>query len=164
MIDFFSIKLGLFDICLLSILILSGIVGYNNGFIKEILSVLIWLISIFSTFLFLDEFLYVTFQYIDSKTIANIISFIIPFCLLFLTFTILFKLLFNNLNDISNSFVNNFVGFLFGIFKGGIFIIFCIKVLIYLFNTTENFPLIISNSYFFEPVKNIAVSVLEYII
>ena len=38
MIDVFDIKFGIFDLCIIAILLMSGIVGYNNGFIKEILN------------------------------------------------------------------------------------------------------------------------------
>ena len=115
MIEFFNVKFNIFDISVLTILIFSGIVGYNNGFIKEIFNVIIWLVSIFTTFLFFDQSIYFVSQYINISILVNLISFLIPFFLFFIIFTILFKLLFNNLNEVSNLLINNFLGSLFGI-------------------------------------------------
>ena len=164
MIDVFDIKFGIIDLCIIAILLMSGIVGYNNGFIKEIVNVLVWLISIFATLLFFDQFVNIFSQYTQTEIIINISSFLLPFLLFFLVFTFLFKILFNNLNETSNYFINNFLGFLFGIFKGGIFIVFCFGGLIYLFNSKENFPTVISDSYFFEPIKKLSINALEYMV
>tara|TARA_B100000475_G_C14931164_1_gene287424 strand:- start:25 stop:528 length:504 start_codon:yes stop_codon:yes gene_type:complete len=163
MINIQSLTFGVFDICIILILIISGIVGYHNGFVKEVINILIWLISIFTTFLFLDESIKIFSTFINAEIIVNIISFLIPLCIFFLIFIILFKIFFNNLNEISNFFIDRFLGFIFGILKGVFFVIFCFGGLIYLFNSKENFPNIISNSLLFEPVKNISIYAFDFL-
>ena len=107
-------------------------------------------IKIFSTF-------------INAEIIVNIISFLAPLCIFFLVFVILFKIFFNNLNEISNFFIDKVLGFMFGILKGFFFVVFCFGGLIYLFNSKENFPNIISNSLLFQPVKNISIYAFDFL-
>ena len=163
MINIQSLTFGVFDICIILILIISGIVGYHNGFVKEVINILIWLISIFTTFLFLDESIKIFSTFINAEIIVNIISFLIPLCILFLIFIILFKIFFNNLNEISSFFIDRLLGFMFGIIKGVFFVVFCFGGLIYLFNSKENFPNIISNSLLFQPVKNISIYAFDFL-
>ena len=163
MFDIQNLTFGVFDICIILVLIISGIVGYHNGFVKEIINILIWLISIFTTFLFLDESIKIFSAFVNTHIIVNIISFLIPLCIFFLIFFILFKLFFNNLTEISNFFLDRLLGFLFGIFKGVLFVIFCFGGLIYLFNSKENFPNMISNSLLFKPVKNISIYAFDFL-
>ena len=163
MINIQSLTFGVFDICIILILIISGIVGYHNGFVKEVINILIWLISIFTTFLFLDESIKIFATFINAEIIVNIISFLAPLCIFFLVFVILFKIFFNNLNEISNFFIDRVLGFMFGILKGFFFVVFCFGGLIYLFNSKENFPNIISNSLLFQPVKNISIYAFDFL-
>ena len=158
-----NLTFGVFDICIIMVLIISGFVGYHNGFVKEIINILIWLISIFTTFLFLDESIKIFSTFVNVEIIVNIISFLIPLSIFFLIFFILFKLFFNNLTEISNYFLDRLLGSLFGVCKGIFFVIFCFGGLIYLFNSKENFPKIISDSLLFSPVKNISIYTFEFL-
>ncbi len=158
-----NLTFGVFDICIIMILTISGFVGYHNGFVKEIINILIWLISIFTTFLFLDESIKIFSTFVNVEIIVNIISFLIPLSIFFLIFVILFKLFFNNLTEISNYFLDRLLGSLFGVCKGIFFVIFCFGGLIYLFNSKENFPKIISDSLLFSPVKNVSIYVFEFL-
>ncbi len=158
-----NLTFGVFDICIIMVLIISGFVGYQNGFVKEIINILIWLISIFTTFLFLDESVKIFSTLVNVQIIVNIISFLIPLSIFFLIFVILFKLFFNNLTEISNYFLDRLLGSLFGVCKGIFFVTFCFGGLIYLFNSKENFPKIISDSLLFSPVKNVSIYVFEFL-
>ena len=158
-----NLTFGVFDICIIMVLIISGFVGYHNGFVKEIINILIWLISIFTTFLFLDESIKIFSTFVNVEIIVNIISFLIPLSIFFLIFVVLFKLFFNNLTEISNYFLDRLLGSLFGVCKGIFFVIFCFGGLIYLFNSKENFPKIISDSLLFSPVKNISIYTFEFL-
>ncbi len=158
-----NLTFGVFDICIIMVLIISGFVGYHNGFVKEIINILIWLISIFTTFLFLDESIKIFSTLVNVQIIVNIISFLIPLSIFFLIFVILFKLFFNNLTEISNYFLDRLLGSLFGVCKGIFFVIFCFGGLIYLFNSKENFPKIISDSLLFNPVKNVSIYAFDFL-
>ena len=158
-----NLTFGVFDICIIMVLIISGFVGYHNGFVKEIINILIWLISIFTTFLFLDESIKIFSTFVNVEIIVNIISFLIPLSIFFLIFVILFKLFFNNLTEISNYFLDRLLGSLFGVCKGIFFVIFCFGGLIYLFNSKENFPKIISDSLLFNPVKNVSIYAFDFL-
>ena len=158
-----NLTFGVFDICIIMVLIISGFVGYHNGFVKEIINIIIWLISIFTTFLFLDESIKIFSTLVNVQIIVNIISFLIPLSIFFLIFVILFKLFFNNLTEISNYFLDRLLGSLFGVCKGIFFVIFCFGGLIYLFNSKENFPKIISDSLLFNPVKNVSIYTFDFL-
>ena len=163
MIELEDLHFAVFDFILLFILITSSFVGYHNGLLKEVVSVLIWIVLILTTFLFMDESSYLFYKIIKTEIIVQVCSFIIPLCLFFILFSILFKFLLDNLIEILNFKLNKFLGLIFGFIKGFTLIVFCFGCLIYLFNSSENFPNIFIDSYFFEPVKLISINSLEYL-
>ena len=163
MIELVGLQFAIFDFILFFILITSSFVGYHNGLFKELLSVFIWFVSILTTFLFIEDISFLFYQVIKTEIIVQICSFLIPLSLFFILFSILFKFLFENLKEISNFKLNKFLGLVFGFIKGFSLIIFCFGGLVYLFNSSENFPKIFVDSYFFEPVKLISIKALEYL-
>ena len=162
MIELEDLHFAVFDFILLFILITSSFVGYHNGLLKEIVSILIWVVSILTTFLFIDQSSYLFYKIIKTEIIVQVCSFLIPLSIFFVFFSILFKFLFDNLIEILNFKLNKFLGLVFGIIKGFTLIVFCFGGLVYLFNSSENFPNIFVDSYFFEPVKLISINALEY--
>ena len=46
MIDIFGLQINIIDLTFLIILLISALIGYQNGFIKELVSIMIWLFSL----------------------------------------------------------------------------------------------------------------------
>ena len=67
-------------------------------------------------------------------------------------------------NLINRNYINNIFGLIFGFIKGFFFILLSTSGIIYLFYTTNDFPLFLKNSLFFEPIKTHSIKVIEKIV
>ena len=162
MIDFYGFQINIIDLTFSIILIISAFIGYHNGFLKEIVSTLMWLLSLLITFTFLEEFQTIFANFINNEIILKVVSFFIPFLIIFLLNSIFFKLIFNNLNKSNTFLLNKILGLIFGILRGILILILCYIGIAYLFKTKENFPEIMSQSSIFEPVKNFSIYVWKF--
>ena len=151
------------DIFFLLLIFLSGFIGFQNGFLKELLKLLIWIFSIMSSLLIFDETSKIISNYTNAYILIKIISFLMPLILIFIIYSILIKIFVFNINDSQNVFGNQIFGFLFGIIKGLLIVVLCFGGLMYLFNTKENFPEFFSQSLLFNPLKKFSIYVMEFL-
>ncbi len=162
MIDFYGFQINIIDLTFSIILIISAFIGYQNGFLKELVSILIWLLSVLITFTFLEEFQVIFSSFINNQIVLKVVSFFIPFLLIFLLNEIFFKLILNNLNKSNSLLLNKLLGLIFGIFRGVLILILCYIGVAYLFKTKENFPELMNQSSIFEPVKNFSIYIWKF--
>ena len=151
------------DWVILILLMMTSLIGLNNGFIKEFLNFFIWILSILFSFLLINKL--IIFNLINP----NVIFLIIIFFILFLLSFIILRLIINYFigdpkNLINKNYVNNILGLIFGFVKGFFFILLIISGTIYLFYTTKDLPSFLKNSLFFEPIKTYSIKVIEKII
>ena len=153
----------LIDWIILILLLITSLIGLNNGFIKEFLNFFIWTLSILFSFLLINKLL--IFNLINPNFILLIIIF---FILFLFSFIILKLIIFYFVGDLKNLIdrnnVNNIFGLIFGFVKGFFFILLSTSGIIYLFYTTKDFPLFLKNSLFFEPIKTYSIKVIEKIV
>ena len=151
------------DWIILILLLITSLIGLNNGFVKEFLNFFIWTLSILFSFLLINKLL--IFNLIDPNVIFLMITF---FILFLLSFIILKLIIFYFVGDLKNlinrNYVNNIFGLIFGFIKGFFFILLSTSGIIYLFYTTKDFPLFLKNSLFFEPIKTYSIKVIEKIV
>ena len=145
------------------LLLITSLIGLNNGFIKEFLNFFIWTLSILFSFLVLNKLL--IFNLINSNVIFLMITFFILFLLGFVMLKLIIYYFVEDLKNLTNrNYVNNIFGLIFGFVKGFFFILLSTSGIIYLFYTTKDFPLFLKNSIFFEPIKTYSIKVIEKII
>ena len=151
------------DWIILILLLITSLIGLNNGFIKEFFNFFIWTLSILFSFLLINKLL--IFNLINPNVIFLMIIF---FTLFLLSFIILKLIIYYFVGDLKNSinrnYVNNIFGLIFGFVKGFFFILLSTSGIIYLFYTTKDFPLFLKNSLFFEPIKTYSIKVIEKIV
>ena len=151
------------DWIILILLLITSLIGLNNGFIKEFFNFFIWTLSILFSFLLINKLL--IFNLINPNVIFLIVIF---FILFLLSFIILKLIIYYFIGDIKNlinrNYVNNILGLIFGFVKGFFFIFLSTSGIIYLFYTTKDFPLFLKNSLFFEPIKKYSIKVIEKIV
>ena len=161
MMDFLS--LHYIDLIILILLIITSLIGLNNGFIKEFLNVLIWSLSILFSLLVINKLL--ISNMINPKIIFSIIIFFILFLFSFISLKLIIYYFIGDAKNIINSnYVNSFFGLLFGFVKGLFLILFSTSVLMYLFYTTKDFPPFFKSSIFFESIKTYSIKVIEKIV
>ena len=151
------------DWIILILLLITSLIGLNNGFIKEFLNFFIWTLSILFSFLLINKLL--IFNLIDPNVIFLMITFFILFLLSFIILKLIIYYFVGDLkNSINKNYVNNIFGLIFGFIKGFFFILLSTSGIIYLFYTTKDFPLFLKNSLFFEPIKIYSIKVIEKIV
>ena len=151
------------DWIILILLLITSLIGLNNGFIKEFLNFCIWTLSILVSFLLINKLL--IFNLIDPNVIFLMITFFILFLLSFIILKLIVYYFVGDLKHLINrNYVNNIFGLIFGFVKGFFFILLSTSGIIYLFYTTKDFPLFLKNSLFFEPIKTYSIKVIEKIV
>jgi len=117
-------SIAMLDFIFIAILVISLIIGIYRGFIKEILSLLTWIVAFWATFSF-DSYLEVYF----ISTVTSEISRIWFSRLIILVIVLLLGACINKLcSKISSKFAGNiFFGLLFGLLRG--FILIAILIL-----------------------------------
>ena len=151
------------DWIILILLLITSLIGLNNGFIKEFLNFFIWTLSILFSFLLINKLL--IFNLINPNVIFVIIIFLILFLISFIILKLIIYYFVGDLkNSINRNYVNNVFGLIFGLVKGFFFILLSTSGIIYLFYTTNDFPLFLKKSLFFEPIKTYSIKVIEKIV
>ena len=153
----------LIDWIILILLLITSLIGLNNGFIKEFLNFFIWTLSILFSFLLINKFLILNL--IDPNVIFLMITFSMLFLLSFIILKLIVYYFVGDLKHLINrNYVNNIFGLIFGFVKGFFFILLSTSGIIYLFYTTKDFPLFLKNSLFFESIKTYSIKVIEKIV
>ena len=153
----------LIDWIILILLLITSLIGLNNGFIKEFLNFFIWTLSILFSFLLINKLL--IFNLINPNVIFLMIIFFILFLLSFIILKLIIYYFVGDLKNLINrNYVNNIFGLIFGFVKGFLFILLSTSGIIYLFYTTKDFPLFLKNTLFFEPIKTYSIKVIEKIV
>ena len=151
------------DWIILILLLITSLIGLNNGFIKEFFNFFIWTLSILFSFLLINKLL--IFKLINPKVNFLMIIFFILFLLSFIILKFIIYYFVGDLkNSINRNYVNNVFGLIFGFIQGFFFILLSTSGIIYLFYTTKDFPLFLKNSLFFEPIKTYSIKVIEKIV
>ena len=157
------LNLNSIDWIIIILLLITSTIGLNNGFIKELINVLIWAISILFSLIVINNLL------IFNLVVQNVIIIMVIFFILFIfSFIILKLIIYYFLSDLKYIFnlyyINNIFGLIFGFVKGLFLILVSTSGVIYLFYTTKDFPPFFKNSLFFEPIKTYSIKVIEKIV
>ena len=157
------LNLNSIDWIIIILLLITSIIGLNNGFIKELINVLIWALSILFSLLVINNLL--IFNLVVQNFIITIVIFFILFIFSFIILKLIIYYFASDLKNIFNlNYINNIFGLLFGFVKGLFLILLSTSGVIYLFYTTKDFPPFFKNSLFFDPIKTYSIKVLEKIV
>ena len=157
------LNLNSIDWIVLILLLITSIIGLNNGFVKEFINFLIWALSILFSLLVINNLL--IFNFIVQNVISTMITFFILFIICFIILKLLIYYFIGDLKNIlSLYYTNNIFGLIFGFVKGLFLILLGTSGVIYLFYTTKDFPPFFKKSLFFEQIKTYSIKVLEKIV
>ena len=108
---------NIIDIVLIIFMLLSGILALSQGFIREIISLLGWVVAFINLKIFMPESTQYVSVFIENKPLANLITISIIFVstlILWRIFSIPLEKLFKKT---SIGYIDRFLGFIFGIFR-----------------------------------------------
>ena len=153
---FNNIYFNIIDILILIILLTSCMVATFRGFIKEIFSILSWVLSLFVAFNLFNKFKLELIDYISQKIIIDIIAFSFPFLTTLLISHLISKWLSPKFNFSEILFLDKVFGFLFGAFRGILIVILLYLGFLYLIGKEKKIPNLLLEAHTYVYLKNTA--------
>lgn len=150
------------DLIIILILFVSSIIGFINGFIREIINLFFWLLTIIFSILFFNIF--IDFFKINDNFLFSASTFLIFLITSFVFLKLIIFFLFPEIKEFRINYIDRLFGLIIGFSKGLALLVFSISIIIYLFYTTQDFPEIFENSLLFKFLKNYSVKFMELII
>ena len=119
----------IFDFIFLSLTIFSSFLGLSRGFIKEFLSLIKWLLSLYIAFISFEKTKIILSNFLKDSEILDLIAATSTFLITFLILTFIFNFLSKFLSLKGIGFIDKFLGFLFGFLR--MILIFSLLFIIY---------------------------------
>jgi membrane protein required for colicin V production len=111
-----------FDFTVIGVVALSGLLAMARGFVKELLSLLGWIIAAFVTFLALPHVREPVRNIVKSQTIADIGSGILIFLVVLILWGVITHALTRRLPSGTFGFVDGLMGLVFGLARGALLV------------------------------------------
>jgi len=113
-----SLPFGVIDVCFVAILVISGILAYIRGFVREVLSVAAWVGAAFVTLYGYRPLQPVTHQYIENPMVADLVTGAALFIGALIVFSLLASVLSRSVRESAASGFDRALGFAFGVLRG----------------------------------------------
>lgn len=113
-----SLPFGIIDICFVVILVISGILAYIRGFVREVLSVAAWVGAAFVTLYGFKHLQPVTQDYIANPMVADLVTGGVLFIGSLIVFSVLATTLSRSVRESAASGFDRSLGFAFGVLRG----------------------------------------------
>ena len=153
---FNNIYFNIIDILILIIILVSCMVATFRGFIKEIFSILSWVLSLFVAFNLFNKFKLELIDYISQKIIIDIIAFSFPFLTTLLISHLISKWLSPKFNFSEILFLDKVLGFLFGALRGTLIVVLLYFGFLYLIGKEKKIPNLLLEAHTYVYLKNTA--------
>jgi membrane protein required for colicin V production len=113
-----SLPFGVIDICFVAILVISGILAYIRGFVREVLSVAAWLGAAFVTLYGYPHVQPYAHRYIENAAVANAAAGGVLFIGSLIVFSVIGSFLSRSVRESAASGFDRSLGFAFGVLRG----------------------------------------------
>ncbi|MEM9683231.1 MAG: CvpA family protein [Pseudomonadota bacterium] len=113
-----SLPFGIVDICFVAILVISGILAYIRGFVREVLSVAAWVGAAFVTLYGYRHLQPHAQEYIENPMIADLATGGVLFIGSLIVFSIIASLVSSGVRESAASGFDRSLGFVFGVVRG----------------------------------------------
>ena len=141
------------DIIVISIILISSVVATFRGFVKEIFSIVSWLLALIVALQLYERFKLELIEYITQKVIVDIVAFGFPFVTTLFISNLISSWLSPKFSVPGLLIFDKLFGLIFGIFRGLLFVVLLYLGLIYLLGKEKSLPSIIIEAYTFKYVK-----------
>lgn len=142
-------ELNNLDVVILIIVAISGLIALSRGLIKEVLSIVGWVMSGFAVVWLLPYMTPITAQYINSGLIAGIISAIFILILFMIIWIIITESLIGKIRGSKLSGVDRILGLFFGVMRAFLIIIL-LNILVSWCMPPEKQPEVMQKSKYFQ--------------
>lgn len=118
-----NININVLDIILFVCVIISLVIGYSRGFLKESLSIINWLLAAWLAFKYYSDVKIITLKFVSTPILADAISFGILFLLLIIILTIISNFISNNIKNSVLGPLDKIMGMIFGFIRALLLIV-----------------------------------------
>ena len=123
----------MFDIIILSIILISAFFAFFRGISLEILSISGWVIAFLGSYIYGNNLVNFINKLINNIFISNIVSYAIFFLVIFILFSFITRKFSNYIKDSYVGLLDKSLGFIFGILRGYILVGLCFFIFDYFY-------------------------------
>lgn len=110
--------MGIFDVSILGLVLISGFIGYIRGFARELLGIFSWIAALILTIFFWELPLQIVLKYIETEWVAKLVSGLLVFVAILICFTAITYSISNLVKNSSIKGIDRSFGFIYGVFRG----------------------------------------------
>lgn len=118
------------DIILLSSMLISGLLALTQGFIKEVLSLIGWIISFISVTILMPEAGKFLRPFIESEALSDLITIALIFIITLMIWRVISLMIIKLFKITSINYIDRILGFIFGILRIYILLLIVFAILI----------------------------------
>ena len=123
----------MFDIIILSIILISAFFAFFRGISLEILSISGWVIAFLGSYIYGNNLVNFINKLINNIFISNIVSYAIFFLVIFILFSFITRKFSNYIKDSYVGLLDKSLGFIFGILRGYVLVGLCFFIFDYFY-------------------------------
>ena len=140
-------EIKIVDLISLLVILLSILASTWRGFLKEFLTITIWIISYYLSNILFKYVISYSKNFIQIEVLANLISWLTPFVISVIILSILNRIFIYPLVLKYSNLFDHILGAFFGLFRGIILISLVFIFIIYLIEDIDKLPLTINDTY-----------------
>ena len=159
---FNNLYFNIIDIIVFGVILTSCIVATLRGFVKELFSIISWILSLIKAFNFIEKFKLKLLEYISQELIADFLAFGFPFLVTLILSSIISSWLSPKF-DVNGVLVfDKICGFVFGALRGFLLIILFYLGFLYLIGKDKKLPDTLLEAYSFKHIDFSAELLIEF--
>ena len=145
-----NLYFNIIDILVFGLILTSCIVATFRGFVKELFSIISWILSLIAAFGFYEQFKIKLLEYIAQEIIVDFLAFGFPFLTTLIITNIISSWLSPKFDMNGLLIFDKICGFVFGAFRGVLLIILFYLGFLYLIGNNKILPNTLLESYSFK--------------
>ena len=159
---FYNLYFNIIDIIVFGIILTSCIVATLRGFVKELFSIISWILSLMIAFNLFEKFKFKLLNHISQEIIVDFLAFGFPFLGSLILFSIISSWLSPKFDVNGVLIFDKICGFVFGAFRGFLLIILFYLGFLYLIGKDKKLPDTLLEAYSFKHINFSAELLIEF--
>ena len=162
--EFFNnLYFNIIDILVFGVILTSCIVATFRGFVKELFSIISWILSLIAAFGFYEQFKMKLLEHIAQEIIVDFLAFGFPFLTTLIITNIISSWLSPKFDMNGLLIFDKICGFVFGAFRGVLLIILFYLGFLYLIGNNKILPNTLLESYSFKYIDISSISLVNFL-
>jgi membrane protein required for colicin V production len=162
--EFFNnLYFNIIDILVFGVILTSCIVATFRGFVKELFSIISWILSLIAAFGFYEQFKMKLLEHIAQEMIVDFLAFGFPFLTTLIITNIISSWLSPKFDMNGLLIFDKICGFVFGAFRGVLLIILFYLGFLYLIGNNKILPNTLLESYSFKYIDISSISLVNFL-